>query len=318
MATAGVAVPRRSPALQHGLATSALVLLVCAVLAVVAGTAFTSAAHRLDAATARTFGTVTAADGDGAQLRWTPAGGAERTDALELAGPAPPAGTRTEVAYDPAAPDRPLIPGAAVLAAADRSLGTLFLSAATALVVLTACGWQLASRRRAMTRAVRTVPVRRVQVQTGLLTRSWLETDTVPRRFIPVHFDPVLVTLRSPTNVRLYGDPLRDRLVTAEIDGRVLHPSGPVRAVEPRGRRTDNPARPDESTRQRAALLAARSRQWRADLPMLVPAPVIALLWTYVDGGGLSTWLSATALLGALGLWLAALRGSDPSSHPTY
>jgi hypothetical protein len=313
MPAAGVAVPRRSMALRHGLATSALVLLVCAVLAVVAGTAFASAARRLDAATARTFGTVIAADGDEVQLRWTPAGGPERTDTLDLAGAAPPVGTRTEVAYDPAAPAHPLIPGAAVLAAADRSLGTLFLSAATALVVLTACGWQLASRRRATTRAVRTVPVRRVRVQTGLLTRSWLETDTVPPRFIPVHFDPVLVTLPSPATVRLHGDPLRDRLVSAEIDGRVLHPSGPVRAVEPRGRRTDNPAQPDGSTRHRAALLAAPARRWRADLPMLVPAPIIALLWTYVDGGGLTTWAAATALLATLGLWLAALRGSDPS-----
>jgi hypothetical protein len=54
-------------------------------------------------------------------------------------------------------------------------------------------------------------------------------------------------------------------------------------------------------------------RQLRADLPLVVPAPFIGLLWTYVDRGGLNTWLEVTALTAALGLWLAALRGSDPS-----
>ena len=45
----------------------------------------------------------------------------------------------------------------------------------------------------------------------------------------------------------------------------------------------------------------------------MVPAPFIGLLWTYVDRGGALTWLGATALTAALGLWLGALRGSDPS-----
>jgi hypothetical protein len=313
MPGADVTVPGRSRALRHGAVTSALVLLVCAVLALLAGTAFTVTARELDAATERAFGTITAADGDRVQLRWTPAGAPERLDSVELAGTAPPVGTRTEVAYDPAAPQRPLVPGAAVLADADRSLGTLFLSATVAAVVLVVSGWQFVTRRRAAARPGRPVPVRRVRVQAGLMRRSWLETDTAPHRFVPVHFDPVLVALPAPATVRLHGDPLRDRLVAAEIDGRILYPSGPVRATEPRGRRTDNPTAPDRATRDRAAALAPLRRQLQADLPLLVPAPVIALLWTYVDGGGLATWLSATALLAATGLWLAAVRGSDPT-----
>lgn len=304
---------RRSRALRHGLVTSALVLIVCAVLAVLAGTAFASAAHDLETATARTFGTITGADGNRVQLRWTPTGGEERTDPVELAGTAPQAGTRTEVAYDPAAPQRPLVPGAAVLAEADSALSTLYLSATVAAAVLAVGSWQLLTRRRALTRPVRSVPVRRVRVQAGLISRSWLETDTTPQRFIPVHFDPVLIELPAPATVRLHGDPLRDRLVAAKIEGRVLLPSGPVRSTEPRGRRTDNPTRPDASTSERAAALAPLRRQLQADLPLLVPAPIIALLWTYVDGGGLTSWLAATALLAALGLWLASVRGSDPT-----
>jgi hypothetical protein len=54
-------------------------------------------------------------------------------------------------------------------------------------------------------------------------------------------------------------------------------------------------------------------RQLRADLPLVVPAPFVGLLWTYVDRGGLNTWLEVTALTSAFSLWLATLRGSDPS-----
>jgi hypothetical protein len=217
------------------------------------------------------------------------------------------------VAYDPAAPGTPLVPGAALLSDADSSLGTLYLTATVAALVILTCGWQLVSRRRASGQPTRTVPVRRVRIQAGLMARSWLETETAPRRWIPVHFDPLLVGLPSPATVRLHGDPLRDRLVAVAVDGRVLHPSGPVRAQEPLGRRTDNPTAPDASTIERMARLAALRPQFRADLPLLVPAPIIALLWTYIEGAGIATWAAATALLATLGLWLAAIRGSDPS-----
>jgi hypothetical protein len=300
-------------ALRYGLVTTGLVLTVCAVLTLVAGTALTAASRQLAPLTGRAVGTVSAADGNRVEVRWTPEGGTERTDPVELAGPAPPVGTRTEVAYDPDAPGSPLVPGAAVLADADSELGTIYLAATVAAMVVLVGGWQLSSRRRAAARPARSVPVRRVQIRSGLIARSWLETETAPHRWIPVHFDPVLVGLRSPATVRVHGDPRHDRLVAVEVDGRLLHPSGPVRAKEPRGRRTDNPAAPDASTIERMARLAPLRRQLHADGPLLLPAPIAAVFWTYVDGGGIATWAAATALLAALALWFVALRGSDPS-----
>ncbi|MEJ3656645.1 hypothetical protein WEH80_27170 [Actinomycetes bacterium KLBMP 9759] len=304
-------------ALRHGLLTSGLVLTVCAVLAVVAGTAFASAARELDTVAARTFG-VLDQRGDDLVLRWTPTGGVERLDPVELAGTPPPSGTVTEVAYDPADPRRPLVPGAALLATADAALGTIHLAATVALLVVATGAWQLVSRRRAARRPTRTLTARRVRIQNGMLGRSWLETESRPQRWIPVHFDPVLVTLPSPAEVRVRGDPLTDRLVAVEIDGRLLHPSGPVRATEPRGRRRDNPgpshgAPPDAASVERAARLAPLRRRLQADLPLVLAAPVGAALWAYVDGGGLPTWAGTTALLAAAALWVAALRGSDPS-----
>jgi uncharacterized protein DUF3592 len=313
MPAADVTARQGNCALRHGLVTSALVLAVCAALAGSAGASFTAAAAQLQTATARTFGTIVASDGGRVELRWTPADGVERTDPVELAGAAPPVGTRTEVAYDPATPDRPLIPGAALLATADRALGALYLTATVAALVLVVGCWQLGTRRHAAARPTRQARVHRMRVQAGLVSRSWLETESTPRRFIPVHFDPVLVTLPSPATVAVHGDPLCHRLVAVTVDGRVLYPSGPVRSTEPRGRRSDNSSRPDEATVARAARLTSLRHQLRADLPYAIPAPIGAAIWTFTDGGGLDNWVFATALLSAFGIWLAAVRGSDPS-----
>lgn len=302
-AGAEVTAPQACPALRYAAVTSALVLALCTVLGTVAGTTLAAAQASAAAATGRAFGTVTAAGVGSVTVSWTPDGGAARVDDVALAGPVPPVGTRTEIAYDPAAPGSPLVPGAALLAGADRALGALVLVGTVAALLVSVDAWQLGTRRRAARRPARAVPVRRVRVRAGMTSRSWLETDTAPRRWIPVHFDPVLVTLPSPATVRLHGDPRRTRLVAAEIGGRILHAAGPVRAVEPRGERTDNATGPDAAAHERAATLGGLSRRLRADLPLLVPAPLVGLLWTYVDRGGFCTWLAATLLAGALGLW---------------
>jgi hypothetical protein len=311
--------------LRHALLTTGLVVAVCAALAATAAVSFAAAADRIGAAVGRTVGVVEGAvegvqdDGDGSavRLRWTPPGGAERVDAVGLAGTPPAPGTRTEVAFDPADPAAPLVPGARLLVEADRQLTVLSLAVVVAVLVLGGLGGQVLSRRRAFARPARTARVRRVRWQQGLSTRSYLETESNPQRWIPVHFDPVLVGLPAPTTVRLHGDPLRDRVVAATVSTPAgehpLVPSGPVRLDEPRGHRTDNPSRPDDSVGARSAALARLSRQLRADLPLVVPAPFLGLLWTYVDRGGPLTWVAATALTAALGLWLGALRGSDPS-----
>jgi hypothetical protein len=294
------------------------VLAVCVVLAGVESGVLAASSERIAAATGRAEGTVDAMSGPGTvEVRWTPPGGTERVDEVPVAGAPPAPGTRTEVAFHPTGPADPLISGSEVLVAADRALTTIAFTAVVAALVLAVLAWQVLTRGRAFAQPTRRVPVRRVRWQVGLSTRSYLETDTHPQRWIPVHFDPVLVGLPSPTLARLHGDPLRDRMVAATVPGpdgaHRLVPSGPVRITEPRGHRTDNAARPDATVTARAAVLARMRRQLRADLPLVVPAPFIGLLWTYVDRGGLNTWLEVTALTAALGLWLAALRGSDPS-----
>ncbi|WP_253767774.1 hypothetical protein [Goodfellowiella coeruleoviolacea] len=286
---------------------------VCLVVAAASAVSCSDAAAEIGTLTARARGTLTTVDGHAVTVSWPLPDGATATARIDLAAPPPPVGTTTEIAYQPADPWHAVIPGASLLADADRALNGLVFAALVGLAVLVAAGWRVCGRARLFRRPARRALVRRVRVQQGLLTRSWLETETGPPRWIPVYFDPVLVSLPSPAEVTLYGDPRADRLVAAAVDGVRLHPSGPVRAHEPRGRRGDNPTRPDEHARARARAVSGLARQFRVDSATLVPAPLVGLFWTFLTDGGFPAWAAATAITAALGLWLSAWRGSDPS-----
>ncbi|MDQ4104815.1 MAG: hypothetical protein M3186_14305, partial [Actinomycetota bacterium] len=54
-------------------------------------------------------------------------------------------------------------------------------------------------------------------------------------------------------------------------------------------------------------------RQLRTNAGLLTLAPIVGLLWAFLDGGGVLTWACATALIAAIALWWAAIRGSDPT-----
>lgn len=304
--TAG-ARPGRSRALRRGVGTSALVLLVCALIAIPSGWTLGTVGTRVSAATARSFGEVVGSSDGLVQVRWS-AAGTSRTDTVRLAVPAPPVGTRTAVAYDPRMPATVLVPGSTELATVDRAASGVAFSGLVAVLVIAVLAWELASRRRLRGLPAREVSARRVRVQSGLLTRSWLEIDSPPR-WVPVHYDPVLDALPAPTPLWLHGKPRARRLVAARVHDRWLYPSGPVRATEPRGRRIDSPARPDPDAVPATGVL----RGLRADAALLTPAPLIGLLWAYLDDGGVLTALCATVLAAALALWWAALRGTDPT-----
>ncbi len=285
-----------------------MVLLVCIIIAGLSIWTLGTVGSRVTGATARAHGEIIHSAGRRVEIRWSAPGG-QRIDTVALAVTAPPVGTRTEVAYDPRDSATVLIPRSTELATVDRAASGVAFSGLVAALILVTAGWQVTSRRRLGGRPGRPMQLRRVQVQSGLLTRSWLELDSPPR-WIPVHFDPVLVTLPAPTSVQLHGDPQRRALVAADVDGTWLYPSGPVRINEPRGQRIDSPASPDTL---RSAIAYGWRRQLQADAGLLTVAPIVGLLWAFLDGGGVLTWACATVLTAALALWWAALRGSDPS-----
>ena len=300
-------------ALRHALFTSVAVLVVCAITGTWSRLSYQDFSDQLASLTQRTVGQITGGTGSTATISWKTPAGQQLQATVTLTGTAPAEGTRTEVAYNPGDPTDAIIPGAHLLADADQARGGLVFAALVALLVLAVDAiWLLRRLRR---RPARTMTVRRIRVQRRLMSRSWLETEPEPgirQRWLPVYWDPVLAELPSPVEVTVHGDPRRDRLVTVEATGVLLYPSGRVTAREPVGRRTDSPSRPDEHARAKARA-AGLLRQLRVDAALVVPAPLIGLFWAYLDQGGVPSWFGATALCATLGLWFAAIRGSDPT-----
>jgi hypothetical protein len=301
--------PRLPRAFWHALFATCGVVLVCAVIVGWSALSYRDADRQLAALTLRAVGQVTGGSGSTADVAWKTSAGHEMHAVVALSGAVPPAGTRTQIAFDPGDPADAIIPGARLLADADQARGGLIFAVLVGVLVLALDAlWLLRRLRR---RPGQPVTVRRIRVQRRLLSRSWLETEPVadtPQRWIPVYWDPVLAELPAPVQVTVHGE----RLVTIEARGVRLYPSGRVVTTEPVGRRTDSPSRPDEY-----ALAKARSagvlRQLRVDAALVVPAPLIGLFWAYLAQGGVSSWAGATVLCATLALWYAAIRGSDPT-----
>jgi hypothetical protein len=302
-------------AFWHCVFGTVAVLVVCFVIAVVSGLSYQDAAARLAALSGQAVGQVTSSVGNTADIAWKTPTGRQLRAVVPMSGNAPSPGTRTQIRYAPDDPADAIIPGAQLLTDADRGRSGLVFAALVGVLVLAIEATWLLRRRRLGRRPGRPLTVRRIRVQRRLLSRSWLETEPADggrQRWIPVYYDPVLAVLPAPVDVTLHGDLRRDRLVAVEANGVLLYPSGRVAPSEPLGRRTDSPSRPDDHALAKARAAGIR-RQLRVDVTLLVPAPLIGLFWAYLDQGGVSSWLGATALCATLSLWLAAIRGSDPT-----
>lgn len=302
------------PAARHALLTTSLVVGVCAVVVASSWAQWVQVRDSVADLTARATGSVVAGavDHGTVEIRWRPAGGPERTDEVEVTGAPPTTGIPVPVAYSPDDPARFLVPGSARLATADRALADAALAAVVGVGVLLFAGHRELRGRAAGRGVARQVTGRRVRFGSGLLQRSWLETEEAPQRWIPVRFDPALMTMPAPTVLTLHGDPARNRWVAASVDGRPVRPSGRVRHAEPPGRRSDDPLRPDAPATRRA-VRTGLARHLRTDLALTVPAPFVGLLWAYVVDGGIVSFVVGTVIAAAVGLCSGALRGSDPS-----
>lgn len=153
---------------------------------------------------------------------------------------------------------------------------------------------------------VRTVEIKRVRQQHRLVSRSWLEiTENYRTRWLPVFFEPELLGM-TETEAEV-----SDRSVdTASLH---FYPSGRARTSEPPGRLIDNPSRPDPDAPVLASDSARVRRRLLLDAQSTVAAPFVGLMWVYVANGGFTAFLAATSVAAATAIWLAAIRGSDPS-----
>lgn len=148
----------------------------------------------------------------------------------------------------------------------------------------------------------REMAVRRVRQQHRLVSRSWLEFTIGGKNcWLPVFFEPSLLSMTQDT-AELSGRAIH-------IDGERLYPSGRIRNSEPVGKLIDNPSRPDPA----AITRSGHGRHLLLDAQSAIAAPLIGLMWVYVGGGGPTAFAAATVVAASAAVWLAAIRGSDPS-----
>jgi len=269
----------------------------------------------LAAATATATATVTevgtAPDGRGLAVSFDDEDGTERTGVLELERALDvPVGAQLLVRYDPTAP----ADGTALVHtdgdAASSAVSDVVFGLVAVVVVLLGSTLltvsRLVGRPRLRGRPVVGLTATHVVVRQGLLVRSWLELDTsAGLRWLPVHWAAELDRLVPGARIAVHGDPARDRLVLPVVEGAEVWPSGRLRNRQPRGELRQAGVDP-------AAADVGLARQARADgvLPFL--APVLGLLWAYLDRSGVPGFLVATALSAAVLFWLPQLLGSDP------
>ncbi|MGW0250731.1 hypothetical protein ACWDYH_29265 [Nocardia goodfellowii] len=196
----------------------------------------------------------------------------------------------------------------------------LAVLATVALVILGYTAFQVCTARGLLPLGLpvpATAVVKRVRQEHRLVSRSWLEFSAVAADcaqsstgasgtwWVPVYFDPALVMLTEAEGV-LGGRQVR-------VGGLRVYPSGRARTAEPPGRLIDNPSRPGPDSRGLAVASARTARRLLLDAQSGVAAPFAALLWVYLDGGGLPAFAGAFCVAFGTAVWLAAIRGSDPS-----
>jgi hypothetical protein len=252
-------------------------------------------------------------EGRGVLVTFDGEDGAPRTGRLVLAGPVDVApGAEVRVRYDPAAAGGPSSTVYADGDAATRRVQDLVASMVVLAVVLLLASGATAlvalTRRRLRSRPAGSVAATRLVVRRGLLVRSWLELETARGlRWLPVFWTPELTGLEAGSRIELRGDPLADRRVLPVIDGAEVWPSGRIRDQVPRGEQ-----RAPRATSGRPAI--GLLRQIRVDAVPTVAAPLLGLVWAWVDDGGVSSFAGATALSAVLIFWLFQRLGSDPEA----
>ena len=284
------------------------VLVVGVVLLVVLALRLGSAQEPLARATGTATATVSDVGDRTVSVTFPDADGRPRDGRLELREPVDvPTGAQIAVRYDPAGGAVVYADGDAAHAAVRDVLFGIVVVALTVLVVGLLTGLRLVTRPRLVRAPTTTATATHVVVRQGLLVRSWLELVTGRGvRWLPVHWSPELDRLRPGSAVSVHGDPATDPRVLPVVGGQQVWPSGRLRRAEPRGNLTQAPVDP-------AAADVGMARQLRGDVVVVALAPVVGVLWAYVDGSGPAGFAVATALAAVVLFWLPQLLGSSPA-----
>ena len=304
---------RRTPRARGQLLLGILpVTVISLILLSVLAAALASARAPLSAATttatAEVVGSGVAPDGRGVEVTYTDESGDEQDATIILARPEDiPEGAEVGVQYDPADPGSVYAEGDAAHLTVRNLLFGLFWIGVVLVICLSVTVFRLISRPRLFRRPATSATARRVRVRRGLSDRSWLVIDQGgAASWVPVYWDEAVSALERDTPITVHGNPRRDRLVLAVVDGTPIWPSGGRRGSAPKGEATQLP--PEDPVPRRSLL-----RQARADAAALLFAPLFGLLWAYTDDSGVTGFLAATVISAAVLFWLPSIYGSDPT-----
>jgi Protein of unknown function (DUF3592) len=253
-------------------------------------------------------------DRRGIELTWTDATGARHTSTVHSASPSTVAvGSQVVLHYQPDDPDRVFVSGDdTTRRLTDLGFGIL-LSVLLVLGVVAAAAVHVARRRTAERRPATALPVTYARSRFGITRRAWLLVEDAGRTWwISVHWDPVLETLAPGEKALVHGRPVHHRVVTFDIGGTHVWQAGHRRTRPPRGDIDREGVDPERTDRVVGTDLPL-TKQFRADAGLLAAAPILGLLWAYVDDGGKVSFLLATVLTGAALFWVPTVRGSDPT-----
>lgn len=199
----------------------------------------------------------------------------------------------------------------------------LYFALLVLVVGMLTTGFRLWRRVVAERRPAQTYPVRWAQYRRGLIRRSWLVVEDAKREWwVPVYWEPGLATLLVGTPCRVHGNPALDRLLVIDVHGTPVWPSGRRRTAKPRrkGEWAEGGVRwtkTAEKQREREGgpepTQVPLSRHLAGDVALVLPAPVLGLVWAYLDGSGVAGFAIGTALVASVLFWLPGVFGSDPT-----
>lgn len=301
-------------------------VLICTTLILVLGVKAKSVADKLSPATATAAGKV-AADGagrDGLDIAWTDAD--QQPHRTHLVFPnvgAVTSGTPVTIFYVPGDPGMAYAAGD-TLDTRGRDLTSGVLFAVLVLVLgLAVTGFRLWRRAVAERRAAQTYPVRWAQYRRGLIRRSWLIVEDGQREWwVPVYWQPGLAAVFAGTPAKVHGNPALDRLLVIDVDGATIWPSGKRRGSKPRGngewregtlKYTKTAVKQRERDGGPDIELVSLGRHLLGDVALVLPAPLLGVVWAYVDSAGPAGFGIATALVASVLFWIPGVFGSDPT-----
>jgi hypothetical protein len=328
-ATDGIVPPMRDlwrrRAVRHLAVSLVPLLVVGVVLIVVLSVRFASVVAPVRDATAQTTATVTrvglGADASAVELRWTDSGGVQHLSSVPVPGAdRVRVGSTATLRYVPSDPSRVYVGGDATYVRLRNLAYDVFLVALLLVIVIAVSVVHVVRRRRAERRPGHTTPVTYARSRRGLVHRSWLQLTEGEREWwVPVHWEPVLATTLANTPCTVHGSPLSDRVLAMELHGTPIWQSGRKRPVSPSGDVITASTPWSKAAQRRVADAdappppAGLGRQLRADAALLVVAPMLGLLWAYLDSGGLAGFVGSTVLLACVLLWLPSIVGTDPT-----